>query len=77
MIQNGPFDLDSIPGYKEAVANERNNRRGSFLALPEKVCGFELMPMTVRQFDTLRLLKNPLVFKGIPSQGETFAFLWF
>jgi hypothetical protein len=76
-IRNGPFIPESVPGYKEAVELERRNRASSFIAEVEIVAGFELVPMTLRHFDTLRFLGNPILRHSHPSPSELYAFLWF
>src|SRR5206468_3380665 len=65
-----------IPGYKEAVAAERLAREVSFLPITESVAGFELVPMTLRQFLILSLMKSPLLTGGTPGPGDLLDFLW-
>lgn len=75
-IQNQPLQPGMIPGYEEAVAFEHKNRAGSFTEAAEVIKGFPLCLMTLGQFDKLRFLKNPLLFKDIPSMSQLFDFLW-
>lgn len=70
----GVFD---IPGYREAVVKERQIRDAAFLPVNEKVAGFEVVPMTLQQFDTLRFVENSLLSSSaIPSPLEIVSFLW-
>jgi len=65
-----------IPGYKEAVAAERLAREVSFLPITETVAGFELVPMTLRQYLVLSLMKSPLLMGQTPGPGNLLDFLW-
>ena len=56
-----------IPGYREAVARERLARDASFMPVTETVAGFELVPMTLRQYLILSLMRSPLLTGDTPG----------
>ena len=65
-----------IPEYADAVSRESVIRDASYLDLTETVCGFELLPMTLRHYITLRTAGNPILNGGFPSPDEMVSFLW-
>lgn len=66
-----------IPGYVEAVLKERQIRDAAFLPVNENIDGFEVVPMTLQQYDILRFTGNPILQKeGIPSPRQLVNFLW-
>lgn len=71
---NGVLD---IPGYAEAVMHERQIRESAFFPLNEKIGGFEVTPLTLLQYDMLRMIRSPLLWpEAIPDHLELAAFLW-
>ena len=65
-----------IEGFAQAVYIERLVRDSAFLRLNETVCGFELRPMTLRDYIILRIANNPLLGDELPSPAELTQFLW-
>jgi hypothetical protein len=65
-----------IPGYADAIAQERFIRDAAFLGVTETVAGFELKPFTLRHKLVLRAAKNPLVTRETPEPGQLAQFLW-
>lgn len=68
--------LDEIPGYKEAVDRESLARDAAFLGIHEDINGFEVLPMTVRHYLTLRATGSTVIFGKIPDAADLFRFLW-
>ena len=68
-----PLEID---GFAEAVYQERLVRDSAFLRLSETVCGFELRPMTLRDYAVLRMAGNPLLGDALPAPEELAQFLW-
>ena len=68
--------VELIPGYRAAVDTEQLSRDASFLPITETVGGFELRPLTLRDYITLRMMRSPLICGGTPSPGQLAAFLW-
>ena len=66
-----------IPGYREAVCEERARRDAAFVDAPEIIGNFHISPMTLRRFLTLQSINHPFVHGQIPSPMELIAFLWF
>lgn len=65
-----------IPEYAKSVAQERFVRDSAFLGVTETVCGFELKPLTLRNYLLLRILNSPLLTNEVPSPTEIAQFLW-
>lgn len=65
-----------IPGYKDALEREALVRDASFLPVTERVAGHELVPMTLRHFLILRVMRSPFLFGGTPTPEQLGAFLW-
>src|ERR1044071_5618505 len=65
-----------IPGYREAVAKERLAREASFMPITETVGGFELVPMTLRQYLVLSVMQSPVLTGDTPSLDDLDSFLW-
>lgn len=57
--------LEKIPGLKQAIERERFIRDQSFLDLPEKLCGIEVQPLTLRRWILLNSCGSPFVCGGI------------
>jgi hypothetical protein len=66
----------AIPGYQAALEREALVRDASFLPVTETVAGFECVPMTLRHFITLRMMRSPFLFGTTPSPEDIAAFLW-
>jgi hypothetical protein len=64
--------MDEIPGYKEAVAEERKNRLLAWFEVSQTICGFEVMPMTLERFNALQLCKNNVLY-GESSRPDDLA----
>lgn len=63
--------------YLEAVQRESVIRETAFLGLPEKVGGFDLRPLSIKDFLTLSAVGSPFVVGGrIPLPGDAAVFLW-
>jgi len=63
-------------GYAEAVAREQMVRDASFLPVNEKIGEFEVLPMTLRHYLILRMMRSPLLTGGMPGPVELTQFLW-
>ena len=69
--------LDEIPGLREAVEKEQFIRDAAFQPVNEFLGGFEVRPMTLRQYLLLRLAKSPLLVESVtPTPVQLAAFLW-
>ncbi len=65
---------DIIPGYDEALDREAAVRDAAVIGLSETVGGFELRPMTLRDYAGLKY--HPLLRASIPNDGQLMGFLW-
>lgn len=70
------FDPNSIPGFTEAVARERQLRNVSFLPICLNISDFEVRQLTLRDWLILYSTESPMVFGGIPTPGQVAQFLW-
>ena len=70
------MDVLDIPGYAESVIKERLVRDASFIGITESLGPFEVVPLTLRHWIILRLVRNPLVTSGTPSPDDVVNFLW-
>lgn len=70
------FDPFSIPRFAEAVFRERFVRDAAFLGVTENVAGYELRPMTLRDYLILQTAQNPLLHQALPSPTQLASFLW-
>ena len=68
--------LDIIPGYREAVQRERFVRDTAFMPVTETVAGFELRPLSLRDWMLLRISRNALVTGDTPTPRDLSRFLW-
>lgn len=71
--------LDEIPGLREAVAKEAEQREAAYLPFPEFICGFPVCPLTVRHIAILSQLNMPFMsedFDGELSTSHIEVFLW-
>ena len=58
------MDLHEIPGYSEALAEEREMRARVCIGVPHDVCGVALRPMTLQDFVNMQALRSPFVSGG-------------
>jgi hypothetical protein len=70
------MDVLEIPGYAEAVIRERVVRDAAFLGITESIGPFEVVPLTLRHWLILRLMRSPFLTKETPSPNDVFNFLW-
>lgn len=68
--------LDKIPGYRAAVERENALRDAAFLDLPERICGFEVRPLTPSLFIALDGAGSPFVSGGPAEPADVSVFLW-
>lgn len=61
-----------------SAAKEQENlvRDAAFLNLTETVSGFELRPLTLRDYLILKCTKSPFLGAEIPTRPQLIAFLW-
>jgi hypothetical protein len=76
--------LEEIPGYREALAAEREARDYAFLGLPAAICGIDVVLLTLRQLVARLAISCPFI-SGRPAEkimqlpdpaGEIAAFIW-
>jgi hypothetical protein len=67
-----------VPGLAELRAEERKNRALAFAALPLRLCGELVSPLTPRTRLELQLLRNAFAARGVgrPLRGDVFEFVW-
>src|ERR1700730_16876235 len=74
------MELDKIPGYQRAkergAAVEESVRGRAFVSIPEKICGVEVFPLTLRTIRRLRIAGSPFFCGGGIRAGDVLAFLW-
>lgn len=68
--------LEQIPGYREAVEKEREQRESSFTCLNEFLCGIEVLPLSVWHMVILSAVKSPFIFGREASITKAEQFLW-
>jgi hypothetical protein len=68
--------FDDIPGYRDAIRRESFIRDASFLPVNEKLAGFEVRPMTLSDYLSLRLIGSPFLVGGDPTPADIRGFLW-
>lgn len=67
----------SIPGYREAVERENAIRDLAFLPMPVRICGIEVVPMTLRHVLLLDGVASPFVTHGVePDEIDVARFFW-
>lgn len=71
-----------MPGFAEAVLEERLARDLAFLELPETVAGYELRPLRLIDYLALQRDRSPLLLDAdrnvrAPTAAELATFLWF
>lgn len=66
-----------VPGYAEALLRENLLRTAAFVMPVERIHGFVVQPMTLRQHAELKLARSPyLAPTRTPTPAETVQFLW-
>ena len=69
--------LDHIPGYREAVTEERRRRERAWIGLVDDIGDVPIAPLTLRRFVTLAVLGNAYVTAGkAPTVADTVQLLW-
>jgi len=80
-----PFLDADFPGYAEAVARERLVRGAACLGINEKICGFEVKPLTAFHIRLLSLVRSPFLINGVTGEmlagkpeiiSDVMRFLW-
>jgi hypothetical protein len=61
---------------RRGAAIEENLRAAAFLPFNEKICGIEVVPLTLRILGRLRASKSPFLCGGEIRPGHIVAFLW-
>lgn len=74
------MELEKIPGYRRAEirgeALEENIRGNAFVSIPEKICGIEVLSLTMRIVRRLKVAKSPFLCGGGIRAGDVLTFLW-
>jgi hypothetical protein len=68
--------LADIPGYADAVKQERFIRTAAFAPILERVCGVLVNPLTFQHLAMLETCGSPFVCGGPISIMDVGAFLW-
>lgn len=66
-----------IPGYNDAIAEERRDRAIAFLGIRETIAGVEVEQLTPRRLEWLRATDNAYVCGGEVGKATILQFLWF
>jgi len=69
-------DEYEIPGYNDALAEERRIREEAFLDLPHSICGIKIHQLTPRLLTRLNLVRTPFIFGGSITDARVAQFLW-
>jgi len=75
MTRTQPNALN-YPPYLEALAKERLSRDAAMLGIHESIAGFEVLPLSLSHLLILRIMRHPLLMRGIPAPGQLDQFLW-
>ena len=68
---------DQIPGYKDAVQAENQQRAAAFISgIPEVVAGIMVAPLTYEMELRLRAVRSPFFIGGLPNANDIAVFLW-
>jgi hypothetical protein len=67
---------DIIPGYREALEREENQRAAAFLGVTELICGVEVQPLTLIHLCRLQCVGSPFIVGGVPAPADIALFLW-
>jgi hypothetical protein len=70
-----------IPGYREAIAAEREARDYAFLELPREICGIDVAPFTLDHLVTRLAIGCPFLCEASvvdrpDPAGEIASFIW-
>lgn len=65
-----------IPGYEDALKEERGLRLGVFLGVNPKICGVEIREITPRLLALLLCMETPFICGGEYDNAHTLSFLW-
>lgn len=65
-----------IPGYDDALKEERRIREEIFLDLPANICGFKIKQITPFLYARLCLMETPFLSDGEVTPREVTRFLW-
>jgi len=68
------LEIDEVPGLKLALEREAFLRDAAFLPVNESIAGFEAVPMTLREYGLLRLMKSPLLAFTLPTPVQLTQF---
>jgi hypothetical protein len=71
-----PCSLDSLPGYAEALKEERSARDFAFIPVSRTICGVRVRAMTVRDLAVRLNISCPFLFGGTKMPGHVASFLW-
>jgi hypothetical protein len=61
---------------ERGAAREQNLRAAAFLPFNERICGLEVVPLTLRILGRLRAARSPFLVGGRVRPGHVGAFLW-
>ena len=70
------MDLRTIPGLLDALATEARIREDAFSGLPVPVCGVDIRPLTLRDYERLLGQRSPFLVGGLPDRGDVAVLLW-
>lgn len=65
-----------IPGYDDALKEERKIREEVFLDLPENICGFKIKQITPFLYARLCVMETPFLSGDDVTPKEVIRFLW-
>lgn len=65
----------TIPKLRAAVDDENRMRDAALIGLPDRIGPFTVRLMTLEDYITLRLIRNPFVVGGLPSSEAVNEFL--
>ena len=69
--------MDYAEAYREAVQREQLERDAAFLDVTESIGPFEVKPLTLRHYLTLRTKGSPFLMPGAsPTPSDLFVLLW-
>lgn len=68
--------IDQFPRYRAAVEREAFVRNVAFLPVTETMCDMEVVPLTIRKWLLLEVVKSPFVVGGLPRPVDLVQFLW-
>lgn len=70
--------LVTVPGLREAIERETEDREFDFLDAPELLCGVEVMPLSIRRLLRLQAVNSPFLYKveTYDFPEDVAVFLW-